>query len=53
MASGDAGLDPGRDQRWPDDMLARIGIMRALYAGRPAPEPAARRKAIKKHGIVR
>jgi hypothetical protein len=29
MASGDASLDPGRDERRAD-VLARIGIMRAL-----------------------
>jgi hypothetical protein len=34
-------------------MLARIGIMRALHHGKPAPESVPRRKAAKKYRVVR
>ena len=34
-------------------MLARIGIMRALNAGKPKPEIAPRRKPAKKYRFVR
>ena len=40
------------ERGWPT-MLARIGIMRPLNHGKPAPEPAPRRKPAKKYKVVR
>jgi len=34
-------------------MLARIGVTRALNAGKPAPEPEPRRKRIKAYRLIR
>ena len=36
-----------------DPLLAYIGIMRALNVGKPPPEPEPRRKAVKKHRVIR
>jgi hypothetical protein len=36
-----------------DPLLAYIGIMRALNAGKPAPEPEPRSKAVAKHRVIR
>jgi hypothetical protein len=34
-------------------MLARIGMMRALNAGKPAPDPAPRSKRVKVYRLIR
>jgi hypothetical protein len=40
-------------ERRGDPMLARIGMLRALNAGKPPPDPAPRRKRAKVYRLIR